>query len=204
MIELAHKVIREQIRKYRAAYKSPEEIDNALYRGLIDFYNDLFKSKQNSQQLSRYLKEQVCNISGTNIFDLEADFHKPVNVISVVGGFPYEGDILSETEWLDRIKSLIIPPTLQNPIARIIGDKVEFYPSDAGNFKLVYYRAPEKPVFAYTVDVNGRDITYNPVGSVDLDINEPAFDDVVVRAIGYLGISLSDQGLLVERQLNGN
>jgi hypothetical protein len=204
MIELAHKVIREQIRKYRAAYKSPAEIDNALYRGLIDFYNDLFKSKQNSQQLTRYLKEQECNISGSNSFVLNSDFSKPANIYSVVSGQKYEGDLLSENEWLDRIQSLIIFPDLQNPIARIVGGSIEFYPEDAGNFTLVYYRSPLKPAFNFTIAGNGRDITYNPVGSVQLDINEPAFDDVIVRALGYLGVSLNDQGLLVERQLNGN
>jgi hypothetical protein len=204
MIELAHKVVREQIRKYRAAYKSPAEIDNALYRGLIDFYNDLFKSKQNSQHLTRYLKQQVCNISSANSFTLNSDFSRPVNIYSTVSGQRHEGDILSENDWLDRVQSSIIFPDLQNPIARIIGTNIEFYPSNAGNFTLVYYRAPLKPVFNFTVAGNGRDITYNPTGSVQLDINEPAFDDVVVRSLGYLGVSLNDQGLLVERQLNGN
>lgn len=204
MIELAHKVIRQQIRKYRAAYKSPEEIDNALYRGLIDFYTDLFKAPSKSQRLSRYISEQACNISGSNKFALEADFYKPIGVISIVGSDQYEGDILAENEWLDRKNSLIIPPTTTKPIARVIGSDVEIYPSDPGNYKLVYYRIPVKPVYAFTVDGNGRDITYTSSGSVDLDIDASAFDDVVVRALGYLGVSLNDQGVLVERQLNGN
>lgn len=203
MIDLVHKIIREQIRKYRAAYKTPEEIDNALYRGLIDFYNGLFKSKQNSQQLTRYLVEQTCNISSTNVFPLSSNFNRPVGIISTVSGQQYEGDVLSENEWLDRKNSFIVPPTLQFPIARIVGSNVEFYPSDAGNYKLVYYRSPVQPKFSYTIS-NNRDIIYTSVGSVDVDVNQPALNDVIVRAIGYLGVSLNDQGLLVERQLNGS
>lgn len=203
MIDLAHNIIREQIRKYRAAYKTPEEIDNALYRGLIDFYNGLFKSQQNSQQVSRYLKEQTCNVTSTNVFALNSDFNRPVTINSTVSGQIYEGEILAENEWLDRKNSFILAPTLQQPIARIVGTNIEFYPADAGNYKLVYYRSPVQPKYNYTVAVNGRDITYNPSGSVDVDVNPSALNDVIVRALGYLGVSLNDQGLIVERQLNG-
>lgn len=203
MIDLAHNIIREQIRKYRAAYKTPEEIDNALYRGLIDFYNSLFKSKQNSQQVSRYLTEQVCNITSTNVFALNSNFNRPVRITSTVGSNVYEGEILAENEWLDRRNSFILAPTLQQPIARIIGTNIEFYPSDSGNYRLVYYRSPLQPKFNYTVAVNGRDVVYNPTGSVNVDVNPSALNDVIVRALGYLGVSLNDQGLIVERQLNG-
>ena len=203
MIDLAHKIIREQIRKYRAAYKTPEEIDNALYRGLIDFYNELFRSKQNSQQVSRYLTEQVCNITSTNVFALNSNFNRPVRITSTVGTNVHEGEILAENEWLDRRNSFILAPTLQQPIARIIGTNIEFYPGDSGNYRLVYYRSPTQPKFNYAVAANGRDITYNATGSVNVDVNQSALNDVIVRAIAYLGISLNDQGLLVERQLNG-
>lgn len=203
MIDLTHKIVREQIRKYRAAYKTPEEIDNALYRGLIDFYNGLFKSKQNSQQLSRYVTEQTCNITTSNVFTLNSDFNKPISITSTVSGQVYEGEILSENEWLDRKNSFILPPTSQQPIARIKGTSIEFYPSDSGNYKLVYYRSPVQPKFNYTVAANGRDVTYNATNSVNVDVNPSALNDVIVRALGYLGVSLNDQGLIVERQLNG-
>lgn len=202
MIDLAHKIIREQIRKYRAAYKTPEEIDNALYRGLIDFYNGLFRSKQNSQQVSRYLTEQVCNITSTNVFPLNPDFNRPVRITSTVGTSVFEGEVLAENEWLDRRNSFILAPTNQQPIARIIGSNIEFYPGDSGNYRLVYYRSPLQPKFNYTVS-GGRDVVYNPTGSVNVDVNPSALNDVIVRAVAYLGISLNDQGLLAERQLNG-
>jgi len=203
VVELAHKIIREQIRKYSGGYKSPEEIDNALYRGLMDFYNSLFFPKINSQELSRYLKEQVCNISSSNIFSINPDFNKPVIIKSVVGANTYEGDILEEREYLDRVNSVILTPDLEHPIARIKGNEIEFHPSDAGNFIFSYYRSPIAPVYAYTTP-GGRNIVYNPVGSVDLDVNPNSLNGVVVGALGYLGISLKEEGLLLEKQVSGN
>lgn len=203
MINLAHKMIREQIRKYSGGYKSPEEIDNALYRALMDFYNSLFFPKINSQELSRYLKEQVCNISSSNTFLINADFNKPVIIKSVIGAKTHEGDILEEREYLDRLNSYILTPDLEHPIARIVGNNIEFHPSDAGNFIFSYYRSPIAPVFNYTVS-GGRNITYNPIGSVDLDINPNSLNGVIVGALGYLGISLKEEGLLLEKQVSGN
>jgi len=203
MIELAHEIIREQIRKFSGGYKSPGEIDNALYRSLMDFYNGLFFPKINSQELSWYLKEQACNITVTNSFATNADFNKPVIIKSVVGSDVYEGPILEEREYLDRINSVILAPSLEYPIARIIGENIEFYPSDAGNFILSYYRSPIAPVYAYTTP-GGRDIVYNPIGSVDIDVNQNSLNGVIVGALGYLGISLKEESLLLEKQVSGN
>jgi hypothetical protein len=204
MIQLAHDTIRGQIRKYRASYKTAEEIDSALYRSLMDFYNKLFLGQRNSQQLSHYLSEQICDITTSNSFDLNLDFNRPVIIKSVVGQIQYEGDILAENEWMDRLNSVIIPPSLEKPIARVLGDKIEFYPGDAGNFVLVYYRSPVKPEYKYTVDGNGRDITFNPTGSVDLDVNKNSINNVISGALAYLGVSLKDDSLLMEKQINGN
>lgn len=203
MIDLVHSIIREQIRKYQGGYKSPKEIDNALYRALLDFYNNLFVPRINSQELRRYLKEQVCNISSTNKFTLNSDYNKASIIKSIVGANVYEGDILEDNEYLDRINSVILAPDLQHPIARIIGNEIEFYPSDAGNFVLTYYRSPVKPIFNYTTP-GGRDIVYNSVGSVDLDVNQNSINNVIVGALGYLGISLKEESLLLEKQVSGN
>tara|TARA_R110000772_G_scaffold261411_1_gene379871 strand:- start:72 stop:683 length:612 start_codon:yes stop_codon:yes gene_type:complete len=203
VIELAHKIIREQIRKYRAGYKSPEEIDNALYRSLIDFYNLLFMPKINSQELSRYIKEQVCNISSTNSFSLAPDFNKPIIIKSNYVGNVYEGEILEEREYLDRINSAILTPDLEFPIARILNGNIEFFPSDAGNYIFSYYRSPVKPKFNYTVP-DGRNVVYTSVGSIDLDINPNSINNVIVGSLGYLGISLKEDSLLLEKQVSGN
>lgn len=204
MIEIAHSIIREQIRKFNGGYKSPEEIDNALYRSEIDLYNSFFYPLINKEEASFYLKEQSCNISSSNVFDLNADYSRYAIIKSLVGSNIYEGPVLEENEYLDRVNSLILAPDLENPIARIVGKKIEFYPSDAGNFVLSYYRSPSVPKYGYNVAGNGRDITYDAGTSTDLDIRESSLNTVIVRALGYLGISLEKESLLIEKQVSGN
>lgn len=200
MIQKAHDIIRDQIRKFNGGYKSPEQIDRALYRGLLDYYNTLFEGN-NTQRYNYYLTEFPCNISGSNRFDLPENFKEEENIYSLYEGGKHEGDILTDTEYLDRIDSTLLAPDLEHPIARIIGKKIEFFPSDSGNFVLTYYRVPIVPKYAYTTP-NGRDIVFDEPNSIEIDIRESGFNEVVSNALGYLGISLQEQGLLAEKNLS--
>ena len=51
-------------------------------------------------------------------------------------------------------------------------------------------RKPAKAVYNYTT--SSGNITYNPTGSVDIDIDDRYFTDIMTRALMYLGISLKD------------
>ncbi len=194
MIELAHNIIRDQIRKYSGGYKSPEQIDVALYRSLMDFV-------QRTSRPSRYLKEQAYNISGTNSFNLPTDFYRHANIYSLINGKKHEGDVLDEMQFADRVNSHFLAPDLENPVARIIGSKIELYPIDAGNFVFSYYRTPIKPKYGYDL-VNGRSIVFDPTTSTELDVDETDLNAVVSRSLFYLGISLKEETLVIEG--NGN
>lgn len=74
LIQEAHSIVRDQIRKFKGAYQTPEQIDRALYRGLMDYYTSLFKTTDNVQKLNRYLKTVTHNTTGT--FTLPADFRE--------------------------------------------------------------------------------------------------------------------------------
>lgn len=196
LIEEAHSIVRDQIRKFKASYQTPEQIDRALYRGLLDYYTSLFKTTDNVQKLNRYLKTATHNTAGT--FTLPADFQREVQVFSLYTGKEYEGDILTEQEFTDRRNSFILTPDYTRPIARIRGGQIEYLPAD-GNFILSYYREVIKPVFAYTVSV--RDIIFDAENSVELDVDASALNRVLVNTMPYLGIALNEESLLMEKQV---
>jgi hypothetical protein len=278
-------------------------IDGQKYEGIMvsadKFFSrvieDLIPDMNQGKRLNYLYVDNVdYNISSTNIFDLPSDFVEGITVFSRVGNEKYEGVILTEVEFLDRINSTLLQPTLQAPIARIYNNKIEFYPSDSGNYTLSYYKFPSdkrpmatvkdnkiqvkpdveveltyykyptekrplgkfenqklfiKPftanaelnyyafpverdalirisgsnilcdpatvtsialyylvypitaVFGYTVAPNGRDITYNPATSTDLNWKPTALSEIVSRALMYLGISLNEQSLIMEEKL---
>ena len=196
LIQEAHDIIRDQIRKFKGAYQTPAQIDRALYRGLMDYFSSLLKSTDNVQKLNRYLKTVAHNTTGT--FTLPADFQREVQIFSLYTGKEYEGDILSEQEFSDRRNSEIIPPDYTRPIARIRGSQIEYLPAD-GNYVLSYYREIIKPVYAY--DVSVRDFVFDPDSSVELDVDASALNRVLVNTLPYLGIALNEESLLMEKQI---
>ena len=196
LIQEAHNIVRDQIRKFKGAYQTPQQIDRALYRGLMDYYTSLFKTTDNVQKLNRYLKTAAHNTTG--IFTLPTDFQREVQIFSLYTGKEYEGDILTEQEFSDRRNSLIIAPDYMRPIARIRGGQIEYLPAD-GNYILSYYREVIKPVFAYDVVV--RDIIFKEEGSVELDVDASALNRVLINTMPYLGISLNEESLLMEKQI---
>jgi hypothetical protein len=196
LIEEAHSIVRDQIRKFKGAYQTPQQIDRALYRGLLDYYTSLFKTTDNVQKLNRYLKTVAHNTTGT--FTLPADFQREVQIFALYAGKEYEGDLLTEQEFSDRRNSFILAPDYERPIARIRGSQITYLPTD-GNFILSYYREVIKPVFAYDVVV--RDIVFKEVGSVDLDVDASALNRVLINTMPYLGIALNEESLLMEKQV---
>jgi hypothetical protein len=278
-------------------------VSGERYEGLITtpdrFYSrvieDLIPDMNQGNRLNYLYVENVdYNISSTSIFDLPSDFVEGITIFSRVGNNKYEGVILTDVEFLDRINSSLLQPSLEKPIARIFDNKIEFFPADAGNYTLSYYKFPSdirpvatvrnnkiqvrpaveveltyykyptelrpiakfenqkvfiKPftdnavlnyyafpverdalirisgqdvvcdpstvtqlalyylvypevgVFGYDVAGNGRDIIYNPANSTDLNWKKTALSEIISRALMYLGISLNEQGLIMEEKL---
>lgn len=82
-----------------------------------------------------------------------------------------------------------IDPIASNPIYLIQDTGFQFYPIALGSAKLSYVKTPPEIVWASNPDANGRPV-YDPTNSVDpiwfdLDIQE-----VIVRALKPIGVSL--------------
>lgn len=197
LIEEAHEIIRDAIRKNSGSYISPEQIDRALNRGVTDYMAFLLSpdTPSDSQPLTYWLKEQVVNSTSAS---LESDFLRESNIYSKIDGKEYEGDILSEQEYNDRANSYIIPPTYEDPIAKIIGEEIQFLPEN-GNYVLSYYREPVKCKWAYTI-VDNRKFVFDEANSIDLDCNRTSMSEVISRALYYLGIGMQAQNLIMEEK----
>lgn len=124
--------------KYEGIMVSPDKFFSRVIEDLIPDMN------QGKRLNYLYVDNTDYNISVTNIFDLPSDFVEGITVFSRVGANKYEGVILTDVEFLDRINSTLLAPTLQAPIARIYDNKIEFFPSDAGNYTLSYYKFPSE------------------------------------------------------------
>jgi hypothetical protein len=121
--------------------------------------NDLFFNRRNYEDMEmdvrdgnpRHLFKQeetyTLVAASDRLQDLPTDFNKEIQLFYKDGQNNYfEGEILSDREFAERLVSVIIAPDLENPIARIVGDQIEFYPRPTGvdtyDYVLSFYKYP--------------------------------------------------------------
>jgi len=206
-IKDAHDFIRSIIKKNKGGFVSPADVDIAINRGVSDWMNaTLIKYKGTGRFDFDHLlvKKKIFTVSSSTSTQSIAqdDYVQSLTIYLRDGTNIKEGRIFNWDRFLEAKNSLILPPTLNDPIATVFVSeessinvpKIEFAPVPAAGttyeYTLVYMRRPKKGVFAYTT--SSGNFTYNPTGSVDIDIDERYFSDITTRALMYLGISLKD------------
>jgi len=102
--------------------------------------------------------------------------------------------IVTDDELAERLDSAIVAPSYKYPIATFYNGFVDVYPKEATQVDFTYLREPKAPVWNFDI-VDGRPV-YNKVGSVDIDAPEIAYNEILVRALGFLGINMRDDKLL--------
>lgn len=210
-IKEAHEFIRSVIKKNKAGFVSPQDIDRFLNRSVNDWISAIvFRFKKTKEFNYDHLltkRTEFVVTSSTAIQSLPADYLEGLTIYINSNGSTVEGTIYNWDEFFEKENSVILKPDAEYPAATIFIDsgnipKIQFSPAPATGsltYTLVYVKKPIPAVYNYT-QVNGN-ITYNPTGSVDLDISDRFLGDVYVRTAMYLGVTLENQILLSTEQI---
>jgi len=219
LIKDAHDFIRMQIKKNKMGFVSPEDIDRAINRGVSDWMSAVvYKYKKTGKYSYDHLfvkrKDYAVTSSNAGLMDMPTDYTEALTVYVLNNGILTEGTIYSWDEFLEIQNSNILAPVLAYPAATIYvaeagTAKIQFKPTPPSSgttytFTLVYMRKPAAGVYKYTVSGTTGTIAYNPTGSVDLDIDDRYFSDILTRALMYLGISLHDTDTTSTEQIKDN
>ena len=210
-IEEAHKFIRSILKKNRAGFVSPQDIDLYLNRAVSDWISAIvFKYKKTKKfdydhLLTKRTSFSVGSSTGTQ--NLPSDYLEGLTIYLTVSGNLVEGTLYNWDEFLEITNSKILTPSTSYPAATIFMDsanaaKIQFAPvpvSGTLDYTLVYVKKPTTAVFNYTAP-NGN-ITYAGGGSVDLDISDRFLGDIYARTLMYLGVTLDSPILLQTEQI---
>lgn len=217
-IKEAHEFIRMQIKKNKLGFVSPEDIDRALNRAVSDWMSAVvYKYKRTGKYSYDHLLVKrgtftVTPSTGTQSLSVGApDYTEALTIYITYDGLQIEGTLYSWDEYLEVKNSKIVTPDTSYPAGTIYIDssgtpKIEFSPVPATGsyvYTLVYMRRPATASYKYTVTSSGN-IAYNPTGSVDIDLDDRYFSDILTRALMYLGIALSDSDTASTEQLKDN
>lgn len=206
-IQDIHNFILLLLNKHNTGYSTPSEIDEALDRAQMWYFNRVYGNIEEYQpgrpsprvaygmttavhdHLAPFKNIDTSASNSTGLVTLPSDYmhliHISLNDVSV--------PVLSEDELSYRRQSFIAAPSSNEPVAVISGKgKIQLYPKQTYNTLQVHYlERPAKPVFGFTQ--SGRTITYNSGTSTQMEWNEPALNAIIMRAVQYLGVNLEDQ-----------
>jgi hypothetical protein len=215
----AHDFIRSIIKKNKAGFVSPKDIDRAINRGVADWMSAVIYKYHKTGKFEYdhlLVKRATFTVSPTtSVQNLPDDYVEGLTIYHTnENSVLIEGTLYSWDEFLEVKNSSILAPDRAYPAATIYLDssgtpKIEFAPiPPSGNytFTFVYMR---KPATAYynAVVVNGN-ISASASGNVDIDVSDRYYSDIVTRALMYLGITVKDgditsvEGLMDVNQKN--
>lgn len=210
-LKVAHDFIRDQLGQERGGYETPTQIDSYLHRAQLwlfkQFLPDYSKDQAVEDALSVFKTPFTFTSSGAGAVTLPID---PTvtpcyeylcvmwaqyfdNTLSKVRYKPIK--FISEDELPDRLNSQILEPTITDPVGiEKTPGTFQLYPEVAISGKGFYLKTPVAPIFVFTQA--GRVITYNQAGSTQLAWNESSMNKILVRALQYAGVNLSDGGMI--------
>jgi hypothetical protein len=128
-------VVFEDGNSYEGILVSPEEF---YTKQLEDLIGDSNKGEDISH-LFKSQKEYPLTAASERFLELPGDYVRWTNIFykDAQNNFK-EGEILSDHEFSERIESKLMTPTSSDPIARIINNKIEFYPKPTGIGSITY------------------------------------------------------------------
>jgi disulfide oxidoreductase YuzD len=218
-IKDAHDFIRSIIKKNKGGFVSPGDIDIAINRSVSDWMNAALYKYQTTKKFDYdhlLVKKKVFTVASTTSVQSIAqdDYVQALTIYLKDGTNVNEGRMYDWDRFLEVKNSAIIPPSISEPIATVFVaeessvnvPKVEFAPVPPSGttyeYTLVYMRRPKKGVYAY--DTSNGNFTYKLSGSVDIDIDERYFSDIMTRALMYLGVSLKDADVASTEAMRDN
>lgn len=186
-----HDDIRSQLKKYNSAFLSPGDIDIAINKSCIDILQMVINEYEANKATASVDQEllKLHSFSGdASERALPADVFK----LSTVFIGDYEGDILNDKEFNERLNSVILPPSATRPIATIYNDgskKIRILPTSSTH-KIKYWKNPATAIYNFTASDGVP--TYNPTGSVDVDFPMSEYTRLMNRTLVYLTPAAKD------------
>jgi hypothetical protein len=192
--------------KAQGVYFSHEEKDMALDRGQMQYFNEQYAYYALAQKIQESLSPFKTKYSFLTSDTQNGLITAPSDYLYLTGGkiVYMEGSrtrykalkVLSDDELAYRLNSQLRPVTITSPVAVMAGkvsgiSLIQLYPKQTFAGEIDYLRRPAVPKYAYTQ--SGRAFAYDPTNSVQLEWGESELNELIMRALSFLGISIDDQ-----------
>lgn len=187
------------LRKERGSFVNPNQFSSNLNAGQLDAFQEYFLPYGGTQILHDGLKpfrvyhQFTSNAAGFVVYPDECE-HILGAAFTVTGSTVNEITFVNDNEWVFAINSQLRPVSLSKPIALDTNVGFSLYPQSLQIGFFNYLKLPAVPVYAYTQV--GRQITYDPVNSVQLEWADSYVNNVLAKALVYAGVNMNEKDII--------
>lgn len=215
-IDAIHIFINDLLMKELGGYESPSQIDTALERANMSVFKKYLPFYATSQEakdaLSPFLKSVTFTTGTDGKYTIPSNQnYERLTSIGIAftdtqGARTRKVRLLPEDAWEDAKISQVRKPTITKPIGLITGlGSFELFPTGVAYGGTVRFLiTPATPKYAYTE--SGRDFNYDDTNSVQLEWSQTYQNEVILKAIEFLGLNLGEDRLVEvgEALINAN
>ena len=171
-----------------------------LRNAALDAKQDKGKMKQVEEDLSVFSKSATISLT-VGVGAKPSDLARVISIDTTSSPSKAVPVVYDEVNWENVLRSTLSAPTASFPAA-LLTNQIEVAPTSIASVKLRYYKQPEglnpstgartasQPRFGYTV-VAGKEV-YSAANSVDFELPEHYFADIVVEIAKMIGVNLRD------------
>jgi hypothetical protein len=171
-----------------------------LRNAALDAKQDKGKMKQIEEDLAVFSKSATVSLT-VGVGAKPSDLARVISINTTASPSVAVPVVYDEVNWENVLRSTLSAPTASFPAA-LLTNQIEVAPTSIASVKLRYYKQPEglnpstgartasQPRFGYTV-VAGKEV-YSAANSVDFELPEHYFADIVVEIAKMIGVNLRD------------
>jgi hypothetical protein len=171
-----------------------------LRNAALDAKQDKGKMKQVEEDLAVFSKSATVSLT-VGVGAKPSDLARVISINTTASPSVAVPVVYDEVNWENVLRSTLSAPTASFPAA-LLTNQIEVAPTSIASVKLRYYKQPEglnpstgartasQPRFGYTV-VAGKEV-YSAANSVDFELPEHYFADIVVEIAKMIGVNLRD------------
>jgi hypothetical protein len=155
---------------------TPEQVNIIFPAANIDMFNKkIEKAKifaiQNKMTLSEALSSIIelrnfytftGNMSITdhfiNLDNLDPPYAYFSGLTTLYNGVTRKIDLIQDSEWVDRMTNVLLPPIDEYPICRLFQNELFILPEDINSVIFYYYFRPATPAYDYYIDANFNEV----------------------------------------------
>lgn len=186
------------LRKERGVFLTVSDFNQNMDAGLLDAVEFWFSGYGADQKLHDAIKplrvyQPFTSNSGGFVTYPSNYLHLIGSPFTVSGSTITNGTFINEDEFISANRSQLRPIQNSDPIFVDTATGLSIYPQAAQTGAYWYLRRPVSPLLVVTTV--GRAITYDSVNSVQVELLEVYWNNVVARSLKYAGINMDEKGV---------